>query len=564
MNSGAQELMLRELRDTIQQLNKVIQKQTEEFNAAIAELKELLAKRDAQIAAQEQELRNKQEQIDSLRHALFGKSSEKRSRDDGIPGQLSLDDVSGDVFNEVEAESDTSAPEPDAEDVLIKARLRRKKPTFEERYGNLPTVKVVHELPEDQRVCDTCGTPLEKVGEKFVRREFEVIPRQVKVIEHYEATYKCPGCEAANDTTYSDRPFFVTAKAPEPLIPHSMASPSVIAMIICGKFVSGLPLKRQEDAWKHDGVPLSRATMGNWVIFCARNHFLVMYEFFHRCLLKRKYLMADETTVQVLKEPERPAPSKSYMWMYRTGEDGEPPIMLFEYQKSRKGANAAEFLKGFQGFLETDGYAGYNKVEGITRCCCWAHVRRKFLDAIPVSMRKQPDNSLPAVQGFNYIEKLFHIERGINERADFSYEKRYELRLRKEKPVLEAFWAWAEKQEPVKGSKFETALKYAANRKEELMNYLKDGHCSMHNNDSERLAKAFVVGRKNWLFADTPKGADASAVCYTMVEIAKANHISPFRYIQYLLEQRPDAAMSDEELSRFAPWSKEIQQALAK
>ena len=448
----------------------------------------------------------------------------------------------------------------------MRSGARRKKPTFKEKYDNLPTEKVVHELPEEQQVCGTCGTKMEKIGEKFVRREFKVIPQQVKVIEHYEATYKCPGCEAADAAAYSDLPYIISAKAPDPLIPHSMASASIVSMVICQKYVNSIPLYRQEPAWKNLGLELSRATMGNWIIFCSENYFSIMYEYFHRCLLKRKFLMADETTVQVLKESGRRADTKSYMWLYRTGEDEDAPILLYEYQETRGGKHAAEFLKGFSGFLETDGYAGYNKVDGITRCCCWAHARRKFWDSIPASMKKQQqlDNSLPAVQGLNYIDKLFDIEKAINERRDFSYEKRYKLRLQKEKPVLEAFWAWAEKQMPVKGSKFYTALNYVCARKEELMNYLKDGHCSMHNNASERLAKSFVIGRKNWLFSDTPKGAKASAICYTMIEIAKANSIAPYAYIKYLLGQRPNEAMSDIELSRFAPWSEEVQQTLAK
>ena len=553
MDPRAQELLFRELKDTISQQNKVIEKQAEE-------LKTVLEQRDAQIESLSQELANKQEQIDYLLGKLYGKSSEKRR--DVDPNQITMYDL---WFNEAEKETDPNAPEPEAEeDIIVKEHHRRRKPKFKEKYANLRTEKVVHELPEDRQFCAKCGSALVKVGERFVRREFIIIPRQVKVIEHYEMTYKCSRCEQENATAYGDLPYFVTAPVPPPLIPHSMASSSIVSTVIAMKFVSGVPFYRQEQLWKQEGLDLSRATMANWAIFCTENYLSVMYEFLRRQLAERRYLMADETTVQVLKEPERPPETKSYMWLYRSGDDGLPPILMYQYQETRRGQNAVDFLDGFEGYLETDGYAGYNKLgERVIRCCCWAHARRKFWDSIPANQRKNPDYSLPAAQGLAYIDKLFDIEKKINERSDFSYKKRYELRLQKEKPVLEAFWSWAEKQLPVKGSKFNTAIGYVLKRKTELMNYLQDGHCSMHNNATEHLAKSFAVGRKNWLFSDTPRGAQASAICYTMVEFAKANSLNPRAYLQFLLEQHLSTEMSDMELSKFMPWNEDVRKALA-
>ena len=552
MYSRTQELLLLELKDTISQMAAAMQQQRDEFRAAIAE-------KDAQITALTQEAANKQEQIDYLLGKLYGKSSEKRGADN--PDQFRIEGF----FNEAEAEANPNVPGTDCdEEIVIKEHTRRKKPSLKEKYAGIPTEKVIHTLPDDQLFCETCGTRLKKVGEKYVRTEFVYIPSQIKVIEHYETTYKCPTCESENDTQYKDRPYLVSASAPPALIPHSMASESIVSTVIALKFISGLPLYRQESLWKQDGLELSRATMGNWIIFCAKEYFSGVYGFFHRSLIARKYLMADETTVQVLKEADRAAETSSYMWLYRSGEDGLSPIVMYDYQESRKGQSAADFLDGFQGYLETDGYAGYNKLgDGVIRCCCWAHARRKFWDAIPAAQRKRLDCSLPAVQGFSYIDKLFNIEKTINQRSDFSYEKRYQLRLQKEKPVLEAFWVWAEHQAPVKGSKFYTAINYVLNRKTELMNYLLDGHCSLHNNATEHLAKSFAVGRKNWLFSDTPRGAEASAICYTMVEIAKANDINPREYLRFLLEQRPNEEMSDAELARFAPWNEDVRKALA-
>ena len=553
MDSSAQEILFRELKDTILQLNRTI----DELKATISALQARIEQQNAQIASQAQELANNRETIEYLRGQIYGKSSEKHKSVD--PNQLSIDDF----FNEAEKEFDPGVPEPDAQDIIVKAH-RRKKSTVKEKYKDLPTEKVVHDLPEDQKVCPNCGSKLERVGERYIRSEVIIIPAQVKVIEHYDVTYKCSRCEQERDEGNSDLPCFIYSPVPPPLIPHSMASESIVAMIIYMKFVSSLPFYRQEQMWKQEGLCLSRPTMANWIIFCAENYFSAIYEYARQELIHRKYLMADETTVQVLKEPGRDPETKSYMWLYRSGDDGLPPILMYEYQETRKGQNAADFLEGFEGYLETDGYAGYNRLgDKVTRCCCWAHARRKFWEAIPANQRKNPDYSLPAAQGFAYIEKLFNIEKGINAVSDFSYGKRYELRLQKEKPVLEAFWSWAEKQNPVRGSKFDTAIIYVLKRRTELMNYLQDGHCSMHNNLAEHLAKSFAVGRKNWLFADTPKGAKASAVCYTMVEMAKANGLNVRAYLQYLLGQRPNDKMSDMELSKFMPWSEDTRKALA-
>ena len=276
------------------------------------------------------------------------------------------------------------------------------------------------------------------------------------------------------------------------------------------------------------GVPLSRATLANWIIYCAENYLRHVYDYFHRQLRMRKYLMADETRVQVLNEPERNPETDSWMWLFRSGEDGLPPILLYHYTETRAKFHAASFLHGFRGYLETDGYQGYNDLPDIKRCSCWAHVRRYFTDAIPKG--KEYDYSLPA-------------------------EQRKQFRLEKEKPILDAFWNWLEQQHPNKGTRLAKAVNYAQNRKGALMTYLEDGHCSLSNNLSENAIRPFTVGRKNWLFSASPKGATASAIVYIMVEMAKANDLNIYKYLTYLLSQRPNDKMSDEQLEQLAPWS---------
>lgn len=217
--------------------------------------------------------------------------------------------------------------------------------------------------------------------------------------------------------------------------------------------------------------------------------------------------------------------------------------------------HAASFLQGFSGYLETDGYQGYNNLPDIKRCSCWAHVRRYFTDAIPKG--KEYDYSLPAVQGVQFCSKLFDCER-YSKAKNHTAEQRKQFRLEKEKPILEAFWNWLDQQRPNKGTRLAKAVNYAQNRKDTLMTYLEDGHCSLSNNLSENAIRPFTVGRKNWLFSASPKGAASSAIVYTMVEMAKANDLNTYKYLTYLLSQRPDAKMSDEQLEQLAPWSETV------
>ena len=318
------------------------------------------------------------------------------------------------------------------------------------------------------------------------------------------------------------------------------------------KYQNGLPLNRQEEDWKQLGVPLSRATLANWIIYCAENYLRHVYDYFHRQLRMRKYLMADETRVQVLNEPGRNPETDSWMWLFRSGEDGLPPILLYHYTETRAKFHAASFLQGFSGYLETDGYQGYNNLPDIKRCSCWAHVRRYFTDAIPKG--KEYDYSLPAVQGVQFCSKLFDCER-YSKAKKHTAEQRKQFRLEKEKPILDAFWNWLDQQHPNKGTHLAKAVNYAQNRKDTLMTYLEDGHCSLSNNLSKNAIRPFTVGRKNWLFSASPKGATASAIVYTMVEMAKANDLNIYKYLTYLLSQRPNDKMSDEQLEHLAPWS---------
>lgn len=313
-------------------------------------------------------------------------------------------------------------------------------------------------------------------------------------------------------------------------------------------------LKRQEQVWSQLGVALNRATLANWMIYCTEHYFSPVYDHFHRQLLKRRYLMADETRVQVLKEPERNPETDSWMWLFRSGEDDLPPIILYHYTETRAKYNAESFLNGFTGYLETDGYQGYNNLPGIKRCSCWSHTSRYFIDAVPKG--KEYDYSNPAVQGVQFCSKLFECER-YSKAKIHSSDQRKEFRIKEEKPILEAFFSWLEQQKAAKGTRLAKAVNYPQNRKDTLMTCLEDGHCSLSNNLSENAIRPFTVGRRNWLFSNSPKGAIASSMVYTMAEMSKTNDLNIYKYLTYLLTKRPNEDMSDEQFERLALWSKE-------
>ena len=538
MTRDTKELQFRELKDTISQLNITIAAQTQ----LIASLQKSLDAANEREAEQSKQLAVFKEQIDFLTKKLFGTSSERRM--DDIEGQLHL-------FNEAEILQKEVVMIPDIEST-VKAHTRKAKTTLEEKIKGIPVEEILVDLSEEEKTCPQCNTQLKLIGRETIRHEIEYIPAQVKVKKYVSLHYGCPECKE------TEEPYIIKAKTEQkPLMKHSLASSSSVAWTMYQKYANGMPLYRQEKDWKQYGIELSRSTLANWIIYNASQYLDPLYEYFHRCLLKRKFLMADETTTQVLDEPGRRPQSKSYMWLYRTGEDGNPTIILYGYSETRSGDNAKAFLKGFQGYLACDGYQGYNKVPNMKRCSCWAHVRRYLIDAVPKG--KEYDYSNPAVQGVQYCNKLFEYEDWINKK-NVSFEERKMLRLQKEKPILEAFWSWFDSQKPIKNSRMDKAVTYIQNRRDTLETYLEDGRCSFSNNLSENAIRPFTLGRKNWLFSESPEGAKASATVYTMVEMAKAHDLNIYKYLKYLLDQRPSLKWSDEQVEKLDPWSSEVKQ----
>ncbi len=309
------------------------------------------------------------------------------------------------------------------------------------------------------------------------------------------------------------------------------ASASIVAEVLYPKYVLSVPLTQQEKEWAEAGLRFTSTTMANWVIRCSQDWLSLVYNRLKLALRQRQVLHADKTPVQVLKENDTTAQSKSYMWVYRTGKDEQAPIILYEYQPGRNGDYPKAFLEGFTGYLHTDGYAGYNKITGVTRCGCWAHVRRKVLEAKPPEGMEGAASS--AETALNFIDQLFKLE---GKAAKLSPEKRQELRLVEKEPILRAYWCWPENlsKRPL-GGKLKTTVEYNMKQRPYLENYLRDPRCQMSNNWAENAVRPFVVGRKNWMFNTSAEGAKASAVVYSLVETAKANDMNSRDYLRVLL-----------------------------
>lgn len=485
-----------------------------------------------------------EEQFKLARAREFGSSSERM--EPASQGEL--------VFNEAEALVDSTAEVAEQETITY-TRNRKSVGHRQEMLADLPTEIREYRLPEDQQVCAACGNPMHEITTQ-VREELEIIPAQAKVIRHVRYVYGCRHC----DKNEIEVPI-VTAPAPKALIPKSLASASSVAYVMASKFVESMPLYRLEKHFERMGIDLPRQVLSNWIIKGGQM-LEVVHDRMRERLLELSILHADETTLQVLHESGRPAQSKSYMWLYRSGRDG-PPIVCYEYQPTRDGDHAKRFLTGFAGHLHADGYAGYNDLPNVTLVGCWAHARRKFTDAakvLPKSQRNDPSHMVNIA--LKHINKLFEIERSVR---DASADERKAARNERARPVVEEFRVWLDSasSKVLPKSALGEAVGYCRNQWPKLIVFLEDGRLELDNNRAERSIKPFVIGRKNWLFANTPRGARASAIIYSIAETAKENGLNPFDYLKFALERIRSIDPADPSaIDSLLPWSKAVKSAL--
>lgn len=483
------------------------------------------------------------EQLKIARRQRFGVSSEKNKVTDGE--QLF-------VFNEAEAEADPAEPEPELKEIKGYRRRKAGQVGLDRLPKNLPVEIVVHELPPGEQDCPACGNPLHIMGRE-VREELKFVPAKAVIVRHESCAYACRCCEK-----HGDHVSIVKAPSPNPVIKGSFASPEAIAHIAYEKFVMGSPLYRQEQDWARKGIMLSRQTMSNWLVRATNDWLIPIYDRLKTVLLGHQVLHGDETAVQVLHEPSKTPQSKSYMWLYRTSCDAKNAIAFYEYQPSRQMRHPKEFLHDYHGFLHADGYDGYHDLPpSISVVGCWAHVRRRFDEALKIIPTPARANS-PPKDAIRRIGQLYKLEEEFQKLPpEDNFKARLEARQRHSKPLIDAFFDWCTAQKYLPKSHFGRAVSYALNQRFWLEKYLLDGRLEIDNNRAERSIKPFVIGRKNWLFCNTQGGAKVSAVLYSIIETCKENDINPFDYLTFVFRNAPnwDLANDPDALERLLPWN---------
>lgn len=469
--------------------------------------------------------------LSKMNRTVFGTSSEKTVKDTEEERNLFN-------LNEAEEHQNLNAVEPTIDKVVKK---RKSKTTKAESFKNLESRVIVYDLDDDDKICHECETDLVEVGSK-TRETIEVIKKAVKVMEK-SITYKCPKCGS-----------FHKAVLPKLPIEGSIATSSLLAQVIVDKTANALPLHRQSEDCKRIGLNLSRQTLSNWMIQSSLQ-LEIIFNKMKDDLSHKDIIHADETTVQVLKESGKKVSSKSYMWTY-VSSNYDDNIVLYEYTANRAGKNAETFLQDFKGYLHVDGYTGYNKVDNVTLVHCMAHLRRKFHD-VYVSLPEEQKKDSNTTEAMNYIHQIYTLDKKSRE---LPINERYKYKQTHIKPLMIKFRDWLNEKQLTSApeSGYGKAVNYAVNYLPTIMNYLLDGRLELDNNKAERAIKPFVIGRKNWLFSNTPNGARSSAILYSIVQTCLINKINPYKYLAYVLDYLANHKINEINLNDILPYSENI------
>lgn len=495
------------------------------------------------------EIRILKEQVSYLTGKLYGSKSEKQ------PQQITDKQLL--LFEESDiSESDLEdADETDSEEEKPEAKRKRKKSGRKPLPENLPRVDLVHDLSEEDKQCN-CGCVKTCCGEE-VSEQLDVTPPKIQVIRNIRLKYACKCCEGVED----DGPTVMLAPLPAQLLPKSNASSGVLAHMLTAKFVDALPFYRQEKQFARIGIDISRTNMCNWTAKVAEK-LEPLVSLIRGHIISGNFVNVDETTLQVLKEQGRAPTTKSYMWVYRGGPP-DKPALIFQYERTRAAQSAKDFLRNFEGYVQTDGYKGYDFIDvkpQMHHVGCWAHARRKFIDAskahkrISISKKKKTHASDEALE---FIGKLYGIEQSAS-KEDLSFDELEILRREKSVPILKSFKIWLDKHAITVAPKslLGKAISYTLGQWPRLYRFIKKGYITPDNNLAENAIRPFVLGRKNWLFSGTPKGAKSSAILYSLIETAKANGLEPYNYLKTIFDKIPHVK-SHEDLEALLPWSQQ-------
>jgi transposase len=435
------------------------------------------------------------------------------------------------LFDELDVADSDSEPQFD-EDKIDITYTRTRKPKRKPLPKHLPRIDTVVDIDDADKVC-ACGCNKVHMGEK-VSEQLDIVPAKVQVLRTIRPQYVCKSCD--NDA-------ISIAALQKRVLPKSMLSEGALAHILVAKYVDHMPLYRQSVYWSRQGIDLPRNTLCHSLMMLYDELEPMAQALQHACLQTR-YLQADETVIQVLNEQDKTNQQKSYLWVYRGGAP-PTPIIFFDYQPSRSEAHPKAILENYQGYLQTDAYGGYDWTEGkdtIIHLFCMAHARRPFAELVKVNQHQAPG---VAHQALAFFGELYQVER---EAKSLTADERYQLRQDNSKPILEKLFAYLEDIAPTvppKG-KLGQAIEYMLKRKAGFYIYLDDGNLSIDSNLIENTIRPVAIGRKNWLFLGSPKGAKAAALFFSLIQTAKANNIEPYHYLRALFEKLPFAKTNDD------------------
>ena len=528
---------------TYDELKKAYEEATKkcsELETEKAELEKKIEEKDKALEDKDLRIEHLTELVIKRNKMLFGQKSEKGKY--LCDGQLSFEGI----FNEAEEQSNFAVPEPTEEKITRKSAKTGKHRGRKEIRADLETKRIVFDLPEDQRICDVCGDTLTEYTEEHLTTRIAVIPEKIYKIEYYRKVYKCKSCDKNGIKSNIVK---AENKTPAAVIEKGLADASLVADIMQRKYQLGEPLYRQEQYWKMRGIYLNRTSLANWVIKGAK-WFEPVIKMLWEYSYREPVLNADETPTRVLKTDGKPTKKKGQMWVVCTGASASKKIALYTYKDSRRKTVVEELLGDYTGVVQTDGYQSYGSGK-FKNAGCHSHLRRKFLDCIP-----EGDTTCSSAQIVALIDKAFAYEAEAK-KAEYTEEQILEMRHEKVKLLLDKAYEIINTLRPGKGSNLGTAVTYAKNQKEKLYLFLDDPKVEMSNNLAERTVKPYVINRKNFLFSDTEKGADASAAVMSIIETAKRNSLDVYGYLLYLLTVLPKwgTAPTDKQLKSVMPWS---------
>ena len=507
--------------EALEERNKILKSENDDLAKSNKSLKDA-------YAVIESQLKWLSEQVMLSRKQRFGTSSEKSV----------YDYIQTNVFNEEEERFEY--PEDAGETVtVIKEHARKTRLTTDRLPMHLPVEEIIHELPKEEQVCPNCDGELHKIGQETVREGLKIIPPKAVVEKYIRYVYGCRSCEKE-----AEHATIIKAPVPNPVIKGGYALPESVAHIMVQKYVMGSPLYRQETEFRRNGIRLSRQTMSNWFIKCSEDWLFPIYAMLRARLLENEVLFADETVLQVLREPGKKPQSDSYLWVYRTGAFAKIPIVYSEYQPSRRAEHVKEFLYGYKGFLQCDGYQAYHNLPlEIIIVGCWNHARRLYDNALKVLPEKEREGT-DSMKGKRYCDKLFDIERSI---AGLEPNERHAKRQELAAPVLDEYYRWLRSfkdRDMIGKNLFGKAVSYSLDQWAYLKNYLLDGRLEISTNRIERSIKPFVMSRKNFLFSVSQRGARASAAAFSLIETAIENDMNPYDYLVYVFKNAPNMDLS--------------------